>query len=554
MPEVSRRRTALIAAVTATPMLLVLAPGGTAAAVWGTSGCYAVDTVPPLVQSVTMTPTAIDTRTGAKKVHVTATATDSSPRNEPISGISSIAVQLWDPSAFSGHNLVSGALARSAGTTVDGTWTGDVTVPRWVSGGDAGSTWYLSLVVATDHAGNSNTYSTNPDFPSGTAPDDIAKSGWTKTITVQSTPDVSQPRITDFSFTPGAVDSTTKAQKVVVKAHATDTGSGVHGVNVSFVQDAPFHFAGAKLALVRGTRASGTWKGTVVVRTWSGNGVWHASLDLSDRIGNFRSYSYADLKTEGWKRNLTVTSGSESRPPRLRDLHYTPHTVDIRSAGQTVDVGPVKLRDRPSGVASAVVQFDGPAGFSFSALLHRTAGTARRGSWSGKARLPHCGPPPGTYKTSVFARDRAGNQRTYGAGKLHDMGLPSTLTVRAKTLDRTPPGLASDAYGNNSGPIVVAFSEDVTGVTTESIQLYDTSTFDPAAMTSAVCVDSSFQIVDCELGPVHQVTLQPAFNATPESTYYVYANQNGVDVQVRDLVGNPAPWEEPLGQAHLTSS
>jgi hypothetical protein len=547
----SRRRTALLTAVaTLTPLAVALLPAGTADAVWGTTGCYPVDTVPPVVSSVTMTPPAVDARNGAKNVHVTALATDSSPRNQPISGIASLTVQLWDPAAVGAHNVVTGVLSRTGGSPEDGTWEGDVRISPWVSGGD-GSTWYLAQVVATDRAGNVNNYPGNPDYPNGTAPDDIAKTGWDKTVTVMSTPDVSPPQLTDFTFSPRTVDTTSKAQEVTVKAHASDVGAGVRSISVGFTRSAPFHFTGATLKLVRGTANKGTWKGTAVVREWVGDGTWHASVSMSDRIGNFRDYTYEQLA--GWRRNLGVTSRGESKPPRLLDLRYSPHTVDVRTSAQKVDVGKVLVRDNLSGVSAVVVQFDGP-GYSVSGIMHRVDGTARRGTWAGRVRVPHCGPPPGTYRTSVFVRDRAGNYRTYGSKRLHRMGLPSTLTVKAKTLDTTAPAMAGDGYGNNSGPILVTFTEDVTGVTTESLQLYDTNTYDPAPMSTFTCVDSAFQTVSCEQGPVRRVSMYPAPNGTPDPYYYVFANQNGVDVQIRDLVGNPMSWDNILGPVSLSAS
>jgi hypothetical protein len=552
MKRRSKRQTALVAVATAAPLLMTLGPAGAAGAVWGTTGCNPVDSVPPLVTSLSMTPTTVDVRNGPKQIHVTATATDSSPPGQPVSGVSYLSALLYDGSGNDDPNYVEAFLTRTAGTAEDGTWTGDFTVPRWVTGGDAGSTWLLDSVYVTDKARNSNLYPTQQGYV--IAPDDIAKTDWTKTVTVLSTPDTSTPKLTDFSFSPSAVDSTTDAQKVVVKAKAVDTGSGVHELRATFERNRRNIYV--ELSLVRGTPQKGTWKGTAVVRRWSGTGTWRPRVTIGDRLEHYRLYSAKGLKTHGWMSSLEVTSGSESKPPSLLDLDYAPKTVDVQTSDETVRIRPVELRDRKSGVQSAWMEFVDRYGIAHYRPnpMRRITGTAKHGVWSAKMPVDECYAEPGTFRTRLSVIDRAGNSRSYGAVQLRDMGLPSKLVVKATAQDLQPPGVDGDSYGNNSGPILVTFTEDVTGVTTESLQLYDAQTYEPALMSSMTCVDSAFQVVNCQSGPVHRVTMQPGPGATPDSYYYVYANQNGVDGQVRDLVGNPAPWDYSLGYASLTSS
>src|SRR3954454_468212 len=67
-----------------------------AAAAWLTPDCYPIDTVAPVVHTLTMSPTSVDVRTVGRLVTVTATATDASQPGKPVSGVRSIRVTLRD--------------------------------------------------------------------------------------------------------------------------------------------------------------------------------------------------------------------------------------------------------------------------------------------------------------------------------------------------------------------------------------------------------------------------------------------------------------------------
>src|SRR3954447_7431436 len=213
-PQGYSRGRAAAACIVVAALCTGVAPSPAAAA-WRTTDCYPIDTVAPVVHTLTMSPTSVDVRTVGRLVTVTATATDANAPGKPVSGVDSILVTLLDRSSTAplASRLLTRALSLTSGTRTDGTWGVQFAIEPWLAGGAAGQTWALVKVEAADVSGNFTRWSR----PAGSAlsgPQDIAKTSWTPGIAVFSMPDVTAPTITAWSFSPSSVNTNARAAKL----------------------------------------------------------------------------------------------------------------------------------------------------------------------------------------------------------------------------------------------------------------------------------------------------------------------------------------------------
>ena len=195
---------------------------------------------------------------------------------------------------------------------------------------------YLSL---SDNAGNYGYWSA----------DQLTALGFNGNVNVTATADNTAPSLNAFTFTPGSVDTTTAAKTVTMTADVSDAQSGVNNVYVNASQPTTNHQAFASLAKVAGTAT--TYRGTMTVPRWQTNGTWHVnSVQVGDKIGNNRTYTYEQLGTAGFKRNLIVVSGTDTTLPTLITFTRTPSAVDVRTADKTVNAT-MRVKDTGSGVS-----------------------------------------------------------------------------------------------------------------------------------------------------------------------------------------------------------
>jgi len=501
-----------------------------AAAAWLTPACYPIDTVAPVVHTLTMSPTSVDVRTVGRLVTVTATATDASAPGKPVSGVRSIQITLFDYASTSpvASSQITRNLSLKSGTRTDGTWGVQVAIRPWVPGGAAGQLWTLTSVVAYDVAGNGAGWS-RPRDSALSGSHDIAKTSWTPGITVFSTPDVTAPSMTRWTFSPTSVNTTAHAARVTVRAHLRDAQSGVGHVLAAFRNPRNTRYGtAAALHLVSGTAQNGTWQGTATVRRWVGNGTWHAATYAFDRKRNRLKVSYQLLGSKGWRRNLTVTSGTEATRPQVTTLTF-PTTLDLRTTSRRMTASLVAT-DTGSGVRQVGVDFLPIDDVEIYIPMHRVSGTRFHGTWAGSVALDRCAIRSTTLRARGFVGDGAGNGRFFG----------DVRTLKVLAPDPALPVQMSVAAGSASaaGPFAVNFDGDVEGVRLDNVQIFDPATFDPVPMASVSCTDAAAAAVDCATGPVRHAALAPT-SPLAAGSYLVAANENGIATQVTDVHGQP---------------
>jgi hypothetical protein len=201
-------------------------------------------------------------------------------------------------------------------------WRGHVTVPRWAGDGKA-----QAEVDAVFGRGSKPGYRSYDNA-------ELQLHGFPSAVTITSGFDSAPPQLTNLTFTPSSVNTTTGAQTVAVKASAKDVTSGVKQVEVSFEKNSPVEIlfgdgsnqAGAASAgglgglgdfedggnvNVRLTRTGSQWTGTATFHRCVPAGKWHVSAGILDNAGNAKYLSWHKLGALGFADTLDVAASPQ---------------------------------------------------------------------------------------------------------------------------------------------------------------------------------------------------------------------------------------------------
>ena len=133
-----------------------------------------------------------------------------------------------------------------------------------------------------------------------------------------------------------------------------------------------------------------TYRGKMVIQRWQTNGTWHVDyVQLSDKVGNSRTQSYAQLGAAGFRRNFGVVSGTDTSKPTATSFARTPASVDVRTANKSVTVT-VHAKDTGSGLGYAYATFSNASGSTAYVSMRRISGTAKNGVWKGTGTVQRC--------------------------------------------------------------------------------------------------------------------------------------------------------------------
>jgi serine protease len=471
------------------------------------SPCVNPDNTRPVVTHVSLSTTATDTTRGPDAVDVTVAATDTGGPGAA-SGVASITVQLVGPA---GNFAPEDPVTMTDGGA--GTWTAHLVLPRGISFGT-----YRPALTITDGAGNYRSY--------GTGAEDVPGNPELGNTSIQ---DRTPPRLGRVSLSTTKVDTRRRAATVVVKAHALDARAGVKRILVTASVDRR-RSVSAFLQRTSGTANDGVWRGTMRIPRYMGNATWKLRrIAVVDGVINVRSYSYHALGVLGLRhhvdRAVKVRSGADNAQPTASPVTFSVPTVDVTAADQQVIVR-VAARDDASGVAALRVRLldDDTSDGVLDTELTRVSGTTRNGVWQATVTIPRCGSVGGLWTAQLKVTDAAGRIRQIFAGQ-------PTLSVISR--DNLVPRVVRTYV---SGAPVLTFSEDVTGITPTSAQVYDSAGTDvPGAWT---CTDATGAAAACAVGTVRTATYVPAPSFAPTGQLYVELNPDG-SLGVTDLAGNP---------------
>ncbi len=239
----------------------------------------------------------------------------------------------------------------------------------------------------------------------------------------------------------------------------------------------------------------------------------------------------------------TLGARQDTVAPRVVSYDQSPAQVDVTHTDQSI-TSTVHAVDARAGVTRIRVTHHltgDPDAFTTSADLHRVAGTAQNGTWTGPTTLTPCHSTPGTWVTVVDAWDASGNHVRLGPRVLARSGWPARVQVTGA--DHLLPRVV--ASSDDGLTVAVAFGEPVTGISETSaffffaehmVDDFDYVGDGPPIPGSWACQDATGSTTDCATGAVTTATFTITGGLQEWDT--LEFNSNHV-LAARDLHGNP---------------
>ena len=323
-------------------------------------------------------------------------------------------VQVTSPTS---HTRDAGPLQLTSGDAADGTYTVDVSLPRYSAQG----TWTVETSLA-DVAGNQAVWHTS----------DLTGAGFPGSFQQTGAGDSSAPVLTSFQVSPSQIDTSGSGKTVTITLHATDDLSGLdpNGSSVTVNSPTGLSLDAPTLQLSSGTSTNGTYTTTVNVPRYSAPGTWSVDLVLADDVANEASWPSGDLIDAGFPGGFDQTGAGDSAAPQLTAFSVAPGQVDSTQGVNTVTVT-LHATDALSGVDLSgsqvhVTAADGqPANVG---PLQLTSGSPTNGTYAVDVTVPAFS-VPGTWELGLTLSDQAGNQIDWSTQELLDAGFDGTFEV-----------------------------------------------------------------------------------------------------------------------------
>jgi hypothetical protein len=444
----------------------------------------AVDTNAPVLASLSMTPTTVDTSDAAAAVTITARLTDE--RSPSIGGTAPLSrILLTGPGGQQQSVAYLSQAQRISGTAVDGVYRTTLTIPWHAEPGH----WNASAVLV-DISGNTRTL--------GTA--NLTGSGFPSGVNQTGAGDTHAPQLVSLGIAPASVDTSLQPQTITVSAHAIDDLSGVSdGVTMAASQvvlrgPSGAHHARATLSVdhrTAGDASNATFVVAVSLPRWSEQGVWTVeSVALVDQVGNRQTLTAPGV-------TFTQVGIGDTAAPQIRSFSLSATSVDVRTSAATI-VMHSRIVDDLSGAADGLtdspssVVFESPSGrqrvTGLFGAAQRVGGNAVDGSYSMTSTVPaHA--EPGTWRmTDAWPIDQAGNVGHLTPADWALKTFPGSFTVVSDTPPDTGPTVPPDptTTSTTAGPAFTTTSFDPSATTTTSFDAASTTTsFDPASTTTS---------------------------------------------------------------------
>jgi len=249
------------------------------------------DLASPDLVEFSFNPTSIDVSTGAQNLTLTLRITDA------LSGFEFGSFIFISPS---GNQIISGGYNfahRVSGDSHDGVYQVTASVPQFSEAG----TWRVIQMFLRDAVGNSAVLSES----------DVSSRGFPTQLQVISDPqDITAPSLTQFSFTPATIDTSTAPQSVTITLRITDDVSGFEFGSFIFLSPSgqQVNSGGYNSAhRISGNAFDGVYEITTTFPQFSEIGAWRViQVFLRDAVGNSAFFNDSDLSTRGFPSTLTI--------------------------------------------------------------------------------------------------------------------------------------------------------------------------------------------------------------------------------------------------------
>jgi len=476
--------------------------------------CVNPDHGTPAIESLSFSTATVDTGPEVTHVLVRANVPDTGGPG-PASGTSNVKVKLGNDD----RRAVVVRLRPRASTT----WVGHLDLTRWSPDG----TWRVMWVFVRDQAGNHRQYGQPA----------LRRLGLSPTLRVTSTPDLSPPKLTGFSFTPSHVNTTRRPKQVTFTATVVDGESGV---------DAPIRLYAPgvlgyhpTLPPVRGK--PGIYRGSATIPRFAGDrDIDVYAVEFADNQGNGEYINRGELADAGFAHTIKLTSRPDRGPPRLTRFTFNPRSVDMRDSDATIGFS-ATIANTDAGTSSVSVRVVGPHVYR-SLSMDLTSGTSVIGVWTGQLQLDRCNVHSGSWRVSISMQDR-GHYVVNRTRELDDHGWRSRLNVLAG--DHTPPWLRVADPGTGAAAVGIVANEVVRGLSIASLPLrpYNIRThhFTGTAIGGEwACQNGAGETTDCLTASVRAAQFTPTTPLDPAGNYALVPNPPHV-LALTDRAGNPMP-------------
>lgn len=249
------------------------------------------DLAPPDLADFSFDPTSVDVSAGAENPTLTLRITDN------LSGFDFGNFLFLSPS---GQQVVSGGYNAPnlvSGDSLDGIYQVSAPVPQFSEAG----TWRVIQIFLRDHVGNTIVF--------GEA--DLLSRGFPAHLQVISNPqDITAPSLTQFSFAPATIDTSTASQSVTLTLRIADDIAGFDFGNFLFLSPSGQQVNSGGYNhpnRISGTALDGIYEVTTTFPQFSEVGTWRViQVFLRDKVGNTVVLGETDLVTRGFPTTLTI--------------------------------------------------------------------------------------------------------------------------------------------------------------------------------------------------------------------------------------------------------
>lgn len=249
------------------------------------------DLASPDLVEFSFNPSSIDVSAGAQNLTLTLRITDA------LSGFEFGSFIFMSPS---GNQIISGGYNfahRVSGDSHDGVYQVTASVPQFSEAGN----WRVLQMFLRDAVGNSNVFSES----------DVSSRGFPTQLQVISDPqDITAPNLTQFSFTPATIDTSTAPQSVTITLRITDDVSGFEFGSFIFISPSgqQINSGGYNFAhRISGNAFDGVYEITTTFPQFSEIGAWRVlQVFVRDAVGNSNVFNDSELSTRGFPTTLTI--------------------------------------------------------------------------------------------------------------------------------------------------------------------------------------------------------------------------------------------------------
>ena len=447
-------------------------------------GAAAVDTNAPVLASLAMTPTTVDTSAGPAVVTMTARLTDET--SPSIGGTAPLSrIVLTGPGGQQQAIAYLSQAQRISGTAADGVYRSTSTIP-WHS--EPGR-WSASAVLV-DISGNTRSLSTA----------DLAAAGFPSAVDQTGAGDTAAPQLVALGLAPASVDTSLQSATITVSVHVVDDLSGVSdGVAKAASQvvlrgPSGAHHARATLSVdhrTAGDALDATFVVAVTLPRWSEQGVWTVEgVTLVDQVGNSQTLTAPGV-------SFTQTGIGDTSAPQIRSFTMATTTADVRATSASI-VMQGRIVDDISGAADGLVDsptsvvFTSPSGrqrltVSFGAA-QRVSGNGLDGNYSVSATVAAHAEPGVWTMADAWPTDRAGNVGHLTAADWAAKTFGGSFTVVSDTPPDTgptvPPTPTTTSVPTSVSVSTTTTSFDPSSTTTTTDAGATTTTLDPSSTTT----------------------------------------------------------------------